>query len=312
MSWLKCWGLKMFRMEGQRPPLNVHVTGTLREKGYHVEKLYYESLPGLYVPANLYIPDKLKKPAPAVLYVCGHSPTQKAYYQAHLRKLVQLGFVAMVIETIQFGEVSGVHHGEYSRGWFQWYSRGYNPGGVEAWNGIRAIDLLCQRPEVDAERIGVTGNSGGGSQSWYIAALDPRIKAAAPSCGGGTLESQICQRTVDDQCDCMMPVNTYLQDFQDIGALIAPHPLLIAEANRDLYYSIESVRELYEHVKNIYNLYGAMDSVSMVEAQGKHGYDAVSRTTIFSFFVEHLMGKNIPPGRIGDIDESGKGHALSR
>jgi cephalosporin-C deacetylase-like acetyl esterase len=299
-------GLEDVPLKGQRPPLNVHVTGTLHEKGYRVEKLYYESLPGLYVPANLYIPDKLKKPAPAVLYVCGHSPTQKVYYQAQLQKLVQLGFVAMVIETIQFGEVRGVHHGEYSKGWFQWYSRGYNPGGVEAWNGIRAIDLLCQRPEVDVQRIGVTGNSGGGSQSWYIAALDPRIKAVAPSCGGGTLESQIRQRTIDDQCDCMMPVNTYLQDFQDIGALIAPRPLLVAESNRDLYYSIESVRELYKQVKNIYNLFGAMDSISMVEAQGKHGYDPVSRTTIFSFFVKHLMGKDIPPGRIGDIDESEK------
>lgn len=297
-------GMEYVPMDGPRPPLNVRVTGTLHEKGYHIEKLYYESLPGLYVPANLYIPNKLKKPAPAVLYVCGHAGTQQVYYQTHLRKLVQLGFVALVIETIQFGEVRGVHHGEYSKGWFQWYSRGYNPGGVEAWNGIRAIDLLCQRSEVDKNKIGVTGNSGGGSQSWYLGALDPRIKAVAPSCGGGTLESQIRQRTIDDQCDCMMPVNTYLQDFQDIGALIAPRPLLIAEANRDLYYSIESVRELYEHVKNIYNLYGAMDSVSMIEAQGRHGYDPVSRTTIFSFLVKHLMGKDIPPDQIGDVDES--------
>lgn len=299
-------GLEDVPMEGQRPPLNVRVTGTLHEKGYHIEKLYYESLPGLYVPANLYIPDKMKKPAPAVLYVCGHMGTQKVYYQAHLRKLVQLGFVALVIETIQYGEVRGEHQGTWRNGWFHWYSRGYNPGGVEAWNGIRALDLLCQRPEVDASMLGVTGNSGGGAQSWYIAALDPRIKAVAPSCGGGTLESQILQRTIDGHCDCMMPINTYLQDFKDIGALIAPRSLLVAESNRDHLYSIESVRHLYQDVKNIYNLYGAMDSVSMVEAQGKHGYDAVSRTTIFSFFVKHLMGKDISPDKIGDVDESKK------
>jgi dienelactone hydrolase len=228
--------------ENYRPALNVKVTGTIQGKGYHIEKLYYESLPGLYVRANLYIPDNNKDPMPGILYVCGHSPTQKVHYQAHPRKFAQLGFVCLIIETIQWGEVRGEHWGCYANGWFNWYSRGYNPAGVELWNAIRGLDLLSSRPEVDHEKLGVTGISGGGSQSWYIAAADPRVKAVAPVCGASTLKAQITTRTVDGHCDCMMPINTYGQDFTDIGALIAPRPLLICQADRDGLNKIESVR----------------------------------------------------------------------
>ena len=146
-------------LKDERSPLHVKTTGTIQEEGYHIEKLYYESLPGLYVPANLYIPDNIKEPRAAILYVCGHSPSQKVRYQAHPRKFAQLGFVCLVIETIQFGEVRGDHWGCYAKGWFNWYSRGYNPAGVELWNAIRGIDLLTTRPEVDPQKLGVTGIS---------------------------------------------------------------------------------------------------------------------------------------------------------
>ncbi len=244
-------------LKGNRTPLNVKVTGTTQEKGYHIEKLYYESVPGLYVRANLYVPDNIKGPLPAILYVCGHSPSQKVHYQAHPRKFASLGFVCLIIETIQFGEVKGHHWGPYSEGWFNWYSRGYNPAGVEVWNAIRGLDLLCSRSEVDPEKLGVTGISGGGSQSFYIAAVDPRIRAVAPVCGASTLKAQITSRTIDGHCDCMMPINTYRQDFMDIGALIAPRPLLICQADRDGLNIIESVRELNEHIGKIYKLYNA-------------------------------------------------------
>ena len=103
------------------PPLTKE--GTIQQDGFHIIKLYYESLPGLYVPANLYVPDNLKGPAPAVLYVCGHSRTQKTSYQAHPRKFAQLGFVCLIIETIQWGEVLGEHWGCYARGWLIGTSR---------------------------------------------------------------------------------------------------------------------------------------------------------------------------------------------
>jgi len=292
--------------EDYRPPLNVKITGTIQEKGYHIEKLYYESLPGLFVRANLYIPDNYKNPMPAILYVCGHSPTQKVHYQAHPRKFAQLGFVCLIIETIQWGEVKGEHWGCYAKGWFNWYSRGYNPAGVELWNGIRGLDLLSSRPEVDPEKLGVTGISGGGSQSWYIGAVDSRVKAVAPVCGASTLKAQITSRTIDGHCDCMMPINTYSQDFSDIGALIAPRPLLICQADRDGLNVVESVRELYQRTGKIYKLYDAGDNISMIETPGGHSYHKLSREGIFTFFIKHLMGKKVSPEEAGDIDESEK------
>ncbi len=291
-------------VDGPRPPLNVKIVGTIRKSGYRIEKLQYESLPGLYVPANLYIPDNITDPVPAVLYVCGHSRTQKVSYQPYPRKFAQLGFVCLIIETIQWGEVLGDHWGCYARGWFHWYSRGYCPGGVELWNAMRGLDLLCARPEVDKNKLGVTGISGGGTQSWYVAAADPRIKVAAPVCGTSTVNSHIHQRTIDGHCDCMMPINTYQQDFHDLGALIAPRPLMIASANRDGLNSIEAVREVYFGIKSIYELYGNPDDIVLVETPGGHSYHEISRTKIFSFFIKHLMGKDIPPSEVGDIDKS--------
>ncbi len=275
----------------ERPPLNVKVTGTVKMKGYRIEKLYYESLPGLYVVANLYIPNDIKKPTAAILYQCGHSFTQKVHYQEHARKFAQLGFVCLITETIQRGEVRGVHHGCYAKGWFQWYSRGYTPAGVEVWNAIRGIDLLAARPEVDPERIGVTGISGGGAMSWFIAAIDPRVKAAAPVCGNSTIQSHILTRTVDGHCDCMFPVNTYGFDMQDIGALITPKPLLIAQADRDGLNTIESVRKVYYDLRELYKLYDAGDKISLVETPGGHSYHPVSRKAIFSFFPDISWAK---------------------
>lgn len=301
-QYLEMMGLVDVPVDRPRPALNVKIVGTIHKPGYRIEKLRYESLPGLYVPANLYIPDNITDPVPAVLYVCGHSRTQKVSYQPHPRKFAQLGFVCLIIETIQWGEVFGDHWGCYARGWFHWYSRGYCPGGVELWNAMRGLDLLCDRPEVDKNKLGVTGISGGGTQSWYIAAADPRIKAVAPVCGTSTINSHIHQRTIDGHCDCMMPINTYRRDFHDIGALIAPRPLLIASANRDGLNSIEAVREVYHSIKDIYELYGQGDNISLVETPGGHSYHEISRTRIFSFFLKHLMGKDVPASEVGDVD----------
>jgi hypothetical protein len=269
--------------------------GTIQEEGFRIEKLYYESLPNLFVAANLYVPEGLDEPMPAILYVCGHAHTQKHHYQAHARTLALNGFVCLIIETIQRGEVKGEHLGAESLGWFHWYSKGYNPGGVEVWNGIRGIDLLVSLPEVDTERIGVTGISGGGSQSWYLPAIDGRIKASAAVAGAASLEGQICQRTIDDHCDCMMPINTYGIDFSDIGALIAPRPFLIAQTTGDGYYSIEAVRALYEKIKPIYSHYDRLEHLTMIEAPGGHSYGAHDefRSKIMAFFLQTLMNKDL-------------------
>lgn len=310
-EFIEMMGLEHLPLTGKRSDLHVTITGTVKEDGYRIEKLYYQSLPGLYVRANLYIPDGITSPRPAILYLSGHSPTAKVTYQGHPRKFAKLGFVCMILETIQFGEVRGVHWGCYAKGWFNWYSRGYNPGGVELWNAIRGIDLLTQMPEVNPEKIGVTGISGGGALSWYTAAADPRVKAVAPVCGGGTLESHIAQRTVDGHCDCMMPINTFGRDFKNIGDLIAPRPLLICQANQDEMYAIGSVRELASKLKSTYELFGQPQNINLVETPGPHSYHRISRERIFSFFEDKLMGRQISPEKVGDIDTLPKDLATS-
>ncbi|MBN1561412.1 acetylxylan esterase [candidate division KSB1 bacterium] len=297
-------GLVDVPLREERPPLNVTLVDTIQQPGFRIIKLYYESLPQLYVPADLYIPDDITAPRPAILYVCGHARTQKVHYQPHARRFAQLGFVCLIIETIQWGEVRGEHWGCYANGWFHWYSRGYNPGGVEAWNGIRGLDLLCERPEIDADKLGVTGISGGGAQSWYIAAIDPRIKAVAPVCGASNCEAHIHTRTIDGHCDCMVPTNIYGWDFPDIGALIAPRPLLIGQADRDGLNTIESVRDITFRIKSIYDLYDAAESIELVETPGGHSYHKTSRQKIFAFFLKHLMNKRVDYAELADIDDS--------
>lgn len=302
-QYLEMMGFDDFPPYERRPPLNVKVTGVVERPKYRIEKLYYESLPKLYVTANLYVPKGDGK-FPGVIYVCGHSDTQKVHYQAHPRRFAELGFVCLIVETIQLGEVRGYHHGCYREGWFHWYSRGYSPAGIEMLNGIRGLDLLVQREEVDAHHLGVTGISGGGAASWWIAAGDERIKVAAPVCGTATLASHIYDRTIDGHCDCMWWINTYRWDLADVGALIAPRPLMIASADRDGIFTIASIREVHRQLKGLYEKLGAADHLRLVETPGEHSYHERSRTAIFSWFIKHLQGKEVPPEQVGDIDPS--------
>ncbi|MEM3545978.1 MAG: acetylxylan esterase [Candidatus Bathyarchaeia archaeon] len=284
-------------------PVTPIITGVIQRNEYRIEKLYYQSLPGLYVTGNLYIPEDLDKPAPAILYLCGHSFNQKHAYQAHARKFVQLGFVTMIIETIQKGEIRGHHHGTYHYGWFNWYSLGYTPAGVEVWNAVKAVDILQSKPEVDPDNIGVTGISGGGAMSWFTAAVDTRIKAVAPVCGTATIESHVCKRTLEGHCDCMFWINNYMWDLTDVGALIAPRPLLIASTEGDWIFDIESVRLVYRKLKKLYEILQKPENITLVETPGGHGYTEKSRMAVFQWFLKHLKGVETPL-EVGDIDES--------
>ena len=164
----------------ERTDLKPVVTGVITQEQFLVEKLHFQSLPGLYVTANLYRPREVSAPLPAVLYVCGHSDVRtngipcgnKTGYQHHGAWYARHGYVCLVVDTVQLGEITGLHHGTYRMGLWWWNARGYTPAAVEAWTGIRALDYLETRPEVDMKRIGVTGRSGGGAYSWSIAALD--------------------------------------------------------------------------------------------------------------------------------------------
>ncbi len=303
-QFLEMMGLETLLPYEQRGLVPYTVTGIVERSTYRIVKLYYESLPQLYVTANLYVPTSggVGGKFPAVLYVCGHADTQKVHYQEHPRRFAELGFACLVVETVQLGEVRGHHHGCYREGWWHWYSRGYTPGGVELLNGIRGLDLLAQRAEVDPERLGVTGISGGGAVSWYVGAADERVKVCAPVCGTATLASHIADRTIDGHCDCMWWNNIYGWDLADVGALVAPRPLMIASANRDEIFTIHSIRKVHSQLRPIYAQLGAEENLHLIETPGGHSYHERSRCDIFSLFVKHLQGKEVPPDAIGDAD----------
>jgi cephalosporin-C deacetylase-like acetyl esterase len=262
----------------ERTPLEPVVTGTVDHAEFTVEKLHFQSRPQLYVTGNLYVPKNLTKPAPAVIYVCGHgnerkdgrSLGSKTKYQHHGAWLARQGYVCLILDTLQLAEIEGLHHGTYHKDMFWWYSRGYTPAGVEAWNGIRAIDYLQSRKEVDPERIGVTGRSGGGASSWWIAALDERIKAAVPVAGITDLRNHVIDDVIEGHCDCMFQVNTYGWDYGTVAALIAPRPLLLTNTDDDRIFPLDGVERVHWQTKKIYGLLGAHKDLGLQISWGGH------------------------------------------
>lgn len=261
-----------------RTPLEPQVTGTIEDHGVVVEKIHFQSMPGLYVTANLYRPSKVDKPLPTILYVCGHARAVadgvslggKTSYHHHGVWFARNGYVCMVIDTIQLGEIEGKHHGTYQYGMWWWNSRGYTPAGVEAWNGIRALDYLETRTEVDAKRFGITGRSGGGAYSWWVAALDDRIAAAVPVAGITSLNNHVVDGCVEGHCDCMYMVNTYRWDFPMVAALVAPRPLLISNTDKDRIFPLEGVVDVHAKTRRIYRLLGADDRLGLQITEGPH------------------------------------------
>ncbi|MGZ8940798.1 MAG: alpha/beta hydrolase, partial [Limisphaerales bacterium] len=237
-DWEKARGklrVQLFEMLGldpsqERSDLRATVTGQIEREGIVVEKVHFQSSPGLYVTGNFYRPAKVEKPLPTILYVCGHGQVKtngvsygnKVAYQHHGAWFARNGYTCLTIDTIQLGEIEGKHHGTYRDGMWWWNSRGYTPAGVEAWNCMRALDYLETRPEVDKTKFGVTGRSGGGAYSWWIAALDERIKVAAPVAGITDLRNHVVDGVVEGHCDCMYFVNTYQWDYPMVAALVAP------------------------------------------------------------------------------------------
>jgi dienelactone hydrolase len=280
----------------EKSDLKATVTGKLDGGDFTVEKLHFQSLPQLYVTANLYLPKKIEKPAPAILYVCGHALVEtngvsygnKVAYQHHGIWFARNGYVCLVIDTIELGEIRGEHHGTYNRGMWWWNSRGYTPAGVEAWNSIRALDYLQSRPEVDRERLGVTGRSGGGAYSWWLAALDERIKAACPVAGITDLQNHVVDGTVEGHCDCMFMVNTYRWDYAMVAALVAPRPLLICNSDKDSIFPLDGVERVHQKVAGIYKLYGATNNLGLLITEGPHKDTQDLQVPVFRWFNRHL------------------------
>jgi hypothetical protein len=274
--------------------LKATVTGTVDGGAFTIEKLHFQSRPGLYVTANLYVP-KMANPdrngggssrLPAVLYVCGHgnvveggvSYGSKVSYQYHPAWFASNGYVCLILDTVELAEIRGEHHGTHGRGMWWWHSRGYTPAGVELWNAMRAIDYLQTRPEVDPKRIGVTGRSGGGATSWWVVAGDERVQAMVPVAGIADLYAHLCEADTDrfkdgvisGHCDCMYMVNTYRWDFATVAAMGAPRPLLLGNSDADAIFPVAGYRRLAEKVDKVYALYGAGEKFQLLETKGPH------------------------------------------
>jgi dienelactone hydrolase len=277
-------------------PLHATVTGTLERHGAVIEKIHFQSKPGLYVTANLYRPkdaapgDKL----PTIVYVCGHSSRgrdgNKTAFQDHGLWFANNGYICMILDTLQLGEIPGIHHGTYGRippRWW-WHSAGYTPAGVECWNGVRAIDYLVTRPDVDKDRIGVTGISGGGAATFWIAAADERVKVAAPVSGMSDLASYVKNKVINGHCDCMFLYNAYQWDWTTIAALVAPRPLLFANSDNDSIFPMDGNRRIIEKLHQIYSKYGKPDLAQEYVSSGGHDYRPDLRVAVSRFFNKYL------------------------
>ena len=221
-----------------RTALNARITGEFQREGYRVQNIVFESQPGLYVTGNLYLPRPAAAGAkfPAIVYVSGHSPGPggaKVEYQQHGIWLARHGFVAFLLDTIEFGEIPGIHHGIHDLAMWHWLSLGYTPAGVEVWNAIRALDYLETRNEADTTKAAITGISGGGAITWFTAAADDRFQVAAPVLATWAVGPHVAGDVVRENCDCIYFWNSYQLDLPIVGALIAPRPLKIMNASKD-------------------------------------------------------------------------------
>lgn len=284
----------------ERADLKAVVAGRLEREDFIVEKLHFQALPRLYVTANLYLPKGVTNRLPAILYACGHSRVvkngvsfgNKTAYQHHGAWFARNGYVCLVLDTLSLGEIQGVHRGTYSERMWWWNARGYTPAGVETWFCLRALDYLCSRPEVDAERIGMTGRSGGGAYTWMTAALDDRVKVVAPVAGITDLHNHVVDGCVEGHCDCMYFVNTYRWDFPQLAALLAPRPLLLANSDKDRLFPLDGVLRVHEQVRRIYTLHGATNQLGMLITEGPHDDTQDLQLPVFRWFNRFLKNQD--------------------
>ena len=281
-----------------RGELHAVVTGQLPNEMFTVENISFQASPGLYCTANLFIPRGLTNPAPTILYECGHwrlltngiSYGNKAVYQLDGAWFARHGYVCLVLDTLLGGEIQGTHTGTRDKGLWWWNSRGYTPAGVEAWFGLRALDYLCTRPEVDTNRFGITGHSGGGAYSWMVTALDDRIKVAAPLAGINDLQRHVCDNLMDSHCDCNFPVNYFRWDTVTVALLAAPRPLLLGGTDDDGIFPLAGTVAVHGKLAAHYAALNASTNLAFAIGHGPHDEVPELRTAVLRWFNRHLKG----------------------
>ncbi|MEK7403955.1 MAG: acetylxylan esterase [Acidobacteriota bacterium] len=267
---------------------------------YTVEVLILETAPHLYLTANLYLPRTGRKPFPVILYQCGHA--NKNEFTHHGAWFAARGIAVLIMDNIEAGEIQSTHHGVYSHAWFHWYSRGYSPLAVELLNARRAIDYLSTRADLDSKRIGATGVSGGGMATFFLAALDERVKASAPVSGSFSTAGWIKQRLSFAHCDCQYPVNSYGLMYSEIGALTAPRKQLLSNADADRGFPMSAFNEMVDKMREVYRLYHAGGDLRTAVVAGGHGDTETIRLPVYSFFLKEFLGNDTIIAAEGPVD----------
>lgn len=300
---------KLLQLVGPFPektPLNARVTGIIKRDGYRVEKLIYESMPGYFVTAALFIPDKLRGRSPAILNAIGHSTKsfRRDIYQHFIINHVKKGFIVLTYDQVGQGERLQYYNealgksrfpstSEHSYPGAQCFISGYSPAKYFIWDGIRGIDYLLSRKEVDPHRIGMTGLSGGGTSTAFVSAIDERILAAAPTCF--ITKYKYIFESIGPQ-DAEQNVFHFLKeglDHADLIELRTPKPTLIVSTTRD-FFSIQGTRETYEEAKKVFRAFGNEDLLQMTEADYAHGFAKKNNEATYAFFQKYLKNPGDP------------------
>jgi cephalosporin-C deacetylase-like acetyl esterase len=285
----------------EKTPLNPKTVGIVNKKGCRLEKIIFESRPEFYVTACMFIPEGLTGKAPVILNPIGHSDDafRGPLYQTIILNLVKKGFIVLTYDPISQGERLQYFDPEKGRsniGWStcehsyigsQCFLSGNSFARYRLWDGIRAIDYLTTRDEVDSSRIGANGISGGGTLTSYISAFDERVLVAAPECyitGFKRLLESIGPQ--DGEQNLYHGIANSI-DHADLLEVRAPKPALIMSTTRD-FFSIQGARETYKEVKKAYKAFGKADNISMTEDDAPHDSTRKNREAMYAFFQKHL------------------------
>jgi cephalosporin-C deacetylase-like acetyl esterase len=277
-------------------PLNAQVTGTIDRGSYHIEKILFESMPGLRVSANLYVPNQ-SGPLPAILYQIGHYVNGKAVEQLAASNLAIKGFVVITFDPLGQAERLQGYNPNTATSLADWgvpqhlmaggqsVLMGQTFAGHEVFDAKRAIDYLVSRPEVDATRIGATGCSGGGALTTYVTALDPRIKVAAPGCYINSFSVSLPNGLVGDSEQSWPNFLSSGLDETDFVELFSPRPFLILSTQGDYPSGAQVV---YNEAKNWYGLYQASDRIQWFVGLGPHGTPIEDRQAMYAWMIQWL------------------------
>jgi dienelactone hydrolase/pimeloyl-ACP methyl ester carboxylesterase len=302
----------------ERTPLNARVTGVVDRDTYRIEKIIFESRPQFFVTANLYVPRERKLPLPGVVGSCGHSQNGKAAeaYQSFAQGLARMGYVVLIFDPIGQGERLQYGHqeartrprvgvGEHLYAGNQQFLVGEFFGSWRAWDGIRALDYLLTRPEVDPQQVGITGNSGGGTMTTWLCGLERRWSMAAPGCFVTTFRRNLENELPADTEQCPPHALALHLDHADFLAAMAPRPVIILAKERD-FFDIRGAEEAWRRLKRLYALLGAEENVKLFVGPTEHGYSKENREAMYQWFnrVTRVSDAQTEPDLIIEKDET--------